>query len=206
MLLMKQFLYFIEVNMQIIPPRSGKGIELKKGQRLKVIDVQGEQVSDFFCFMKDDHGDYLSSGRTMDYLSKLVPSTGDILYSSKSKPMARIVEDSVGRHDFLLTPCSKDTFRIIYGDEHPHHGCEGNLKEAFRSFNMNLEAFPTTLNLFMNVVIDKEGSIKVDAPKSKRGDFIIIEAMEDLLIGLTACSALQSNNGSFKPIGFEVLP
>lgn len=192
--------------MQIIPPRSGKGIELKKGQRLKVVDMQGEQVSDFFCFMKDDPEDYLSSGRTMDYLSKLIPSTGDILYSSKSRPMARIVEDSVGRHDFLLTPCSKDTFRIIYGDEHPHHGCEGNLKEAFRSFNMNLEAFPTTLNLFMNVVIDKEGVIKVDAPTSKRGDFIIIEAMEDLLVGLTACSALQSNNGSFKPIGFEVLP
>lgn len=190
--------------MEIISPRTGKGIELKKGQKLKVVDLRGEQVSDFFCFMKNDPEDYLSSGRTMDYLSKLIPTTGDILYSSKSRPMAKIIEDSVGRHDFLLTPCSKDTFRIIYGDQHPHHGCEGNLKEAFRSFNLNLDAFPTTLNLFMNVVIDNNGAITVAPPTSKSGDYIIIEALEDLYVGLTACSALQSNNGSFKPIGFEV--
>lgn len=191
--------------MEIIPPRTGKGIELKKGQKLKVTDLKGEQVSDFFCFFKDDQEDYLSSGRTMDYLSKLIPTTGDILYSSKSRPMAKIVEDKVGRHDFLLTPCSKDTFRIIYGDEHPHHGCEGNLRGAFQSLDLHLEAFPTTFNLFMNVVIGQDGSLVVAPPTSKGGDYIVIEAMEDLLVGLTACSALQSNNGSFKPIGFEVL-
>src|SRR6478736_3226906 len=100
--------------MNVISPRTGAGFELKKGQKLKVVDVKGEQVSDFFCFMKDDPKDYLSSGRTLDYLSKLIPTAGDILYSSKSRPMAKIIEDSVGRHDFLLTPCSRDTFKIIY--------------------------------------------------------------------------------------------
>lgn len=191
--------------MKIIEPRTGSGFRLKKGQRLKVTDIQGEQVSDFFCFFEDDQDDYLSSGRTFDYLSKLFISQGDILYSSKSMPMAKVIDDKVGRHDFLLTPCSRDTFRIIYGDKNPHHGCEGNLRLAFASQGIEMDAFPVTFNLFMNVLIDSEGKLTVAPPRSKAGDYIVIEALDDLVVGLTACSALQSNNGSFKPIGYEIL-
>lgn len=191
--------------MNVIKPRTGTGFELRKGQRLKVTDIQGEQVSDFFCFLKDDQEDYLSSGRTLDYLSKLFLGEGDTLFSSKSRKMAKIIEDKVGRHDFLLTPCSKDTFSIIYGDKHPHHGCEGNLLMAFHEMGIMHKALPTTFNLFMNVVIDTQGKLTVAPPTSKAGDYIMIEALEDLCVGLTACSALQSNNGSFKPIGYEVL-
>jgi uncharacterized protein len=191
--------------MNIIPSRHGSSFELNKGQRLKVTDLKGEQVSDFFCFFKDDRQDYLSSGRTLDYLSKIFVTAGDILYSSKSRPMAKIIEDKVGRHDFLLTPCSKDTFRLIYGDEHPHHGCEGNLIKAFAELDIKLDTLPTTFNIFMNVIISEEGRLTVAPPTSKSGDYLVIEALEDLLVGLTACSALQSNNGSFKPIGYEIL-
>lgn len=191
--------------MKIIEPRTGAGFRLKKGQRLKVTDIKGEQVSDFFCFLENDEEDYLSSGRTLDYLSKLFIGEGDLLYSSKSIPMAKVVEDKVGRHDFLLTPCSRDTFRIIYGDKNPHHGCEGNLRLAFASQGIEKSAFPVTFNLFMNVLVDSEGKLTVAPPTSKAGDYIVIEALEDLVVGLTACSALQSNNGSFKPIGYEIL-
>ncbi len=191
--------------MKIIEPRHGTGFILKKGERLKVTDIKGEQVSDFFCFMHGDPEDYLSSGRTLDYMSKLFLSTGDTLYSSKSIPMAKIVEDKVGRHDFLLTPCSKETFSIIYSDKNPHHGCEGNLLKAFSELGLNLSTMPTTFNVFMNVIISEKGELKVAPPTSKAGDYIVIEALEDLYVGLTACSALQSNNYSFKPIGFEVL-
>ena len=46
--------------------------------------------------------------------------------------------------------------------------------------------------------------MRVEPPLSKAGDRIVFEAHMDLVIGLTACSALQSNNGSFKPIDVEV--
>lgn len=192
--------------MNVIEPRHGTSFTLKKGDRLKITDIQGEQVSDFFCFMKNDPEDYLSSGRTLDYMSKLFLSTGDVLYSSKSIPMAKIIEDKVGRHDFLLTPCSRETFSIIYQDKHPHHGCEGNLINAFNDLGIKLKSLPTTFNVFMNVMISESGELKVAPPISKAGDYIVIEALEDLYVGLTACSALQSNNYAFKPIGFQVLP
>ncbi len=119
--------------------------------------------------------------------------------------MLRIVEDSVGRHDFLLAPCSADTFRIIYGDERPHRGCFGNLAAALEPFGIAPDRIPVAFNLFMNVPVDgNTGELKVLPPLSRAGDHITLEAEMDLIIGLTACSALQSNNGSFKPIHYRI--
>jgi uncharacterized protein len=147
----------------------------------------------------------ISSGRTLDYASRIYLTTGDKLYSNRSNVLLEIVADDVGRHDFLLTPCSKDTFRIIYGDIDPHRGCFGNLAAALAPYGITEDMIPTAFNCFMNVPVDGEtGELRVDPPLSKAGDRIVFRAEEDLVIGLTACSALQSNNGSFKPIDWEV--
>jgi uncharacterized protein YcgI (DUF1989 family) len=188
-----------------IEPRSGVAFTLDEGQRLTVIDPRGEQVADLLAFNRHDVGEALSSGRTLDYASKIYLTTGDPLYSNRSNVMLDIVEDMVGRHDFLLTPCSKDTFRIIYGDGDPHRGCFGNLATALAPYGVSEDMIPTAFNCFMNVPVDGEtGMLRVDPPLSKAGDRIVFEARMDLVIGLTACSALQSNNGSFKPIHWQV--
>ncbi len=188
-----------------IPPRSGVAFELMAGQRLRVIDPRGEQVSDLIAFNRADPQEYLSSGRTFDYASRLFLTTGDLLYSSRSRPMFLIGEDRVRRHDFLLTPCSADTFRILYGHEHPHRGCHGNLSEALAPFGISPDQIPVTFNIFMNVDVNGEtGEIAVRPPRSKAGDYVDFVAQMDLIVGLTACSAEQSNNYSFKPIEYEV--
>ena len=187
-----------------IAPQSGTSFLLKKGQRLKVIDPKGEQVADLLAFNAWDKREAISSGRSLDYASKLFLTTGDDIYSNRSNVMLRIVDDTVGRHDFLLTPCSKETFQIIYGHEHPHRGCFGNLAEALMPYGIEPDQIPVAFNCFMNVVIDSDGHLSVEAPLSKSGDYILFEAEMDLLIGLTACSALQSNNYAFKPIDYEI--
>jgi uncharacterized protein YcgI (DUF1989 family) len=187
-----------------IPPRSGVAFRLAKGQRLRVIDPEGEQVSDLLAFNADDMDEVISSGRSLDYASKIYLTTGDPIYSNRSNVMLRIVEDTVGRHDFLLTPCSKDTFRIIYGDELPHQGCFGNLAGALAPHGIKPDQIPTAFNVFMNVRVDGHGRLAVEPPLSKPGDHIIFEAKQDLIMALTACSALQSNNYAFKPIHYEI--
>ncbi len=187
-----------------IPPRSGTAFRLAKGQRLRVIDPEGEQVSDLLAFNAHDMAEVISSGRSLDYASKLYLTTGDPLYSNRSNVMLRILEDTVGRHDFLLTPCSKETFRIIYGDEDPHRGCFGNLVEALSPYGIGADQIPTAFNVFMNVAIDAKGALSVEPPLSRPGDHILFEAEQDLIVGLTACSALQSNNFAFKPIHYAV--
>ena len=188
-----------------IAPRSGVAFELDKGQTLTVIDPSGEQVADLLAFRRDDVREVISSGRTLDYASRIYLTTGDRLWSNRSNVLLEIVEDDVGRHDFLLTPCSKDTFRILYGDADPHRGCFGNLAAALAPWGIEPDMIPIAFNCFMNVPVDGEtGELRVDPPRSKAGDRIVFRAHEDLVIGLTACSAPQSNNGSFKPIDYAV--
>lgn len=193
------------MNLHEIAPRSGVAFTMNKGDLLTVIDPRGEQVADLVAYAQSDHREVISSGRTLDYASRIFLTTGDPLYSNRSNVMLNIVYDDVGRHDFLLTPCSKDTFRIIYGDEHPHQGCFGNLAEALQPFGIEPDDIPVAFNCFMHVAIDgKTGDISVQPPLSRAGERIVFRAEMDLIIGLTACSALQSNNGSFKPIEYMV--
>jgi len=189
----------------LIPPRSGVAFPLRRGQRLTVVDPQGEQVADLLAFRSADTAEVISSGRTLDYASRLFLSTGDAIYSNRSRILLRIVEDTVGRHDFLLTPCSADTFRIIYGDEHPHRGCFGNLAAALEPYGIGPDQIPVAFNVFMNVRIDGEtGALTVAPPLSRAGDHTTFLAEDDLIVGLTACSALQSNNYAFKPIHYRI--
>ena len=192
-------------DIKTIPPRSGAGFALDKGQTLTVIDPEGRQVSDLLAYNRADVREAISSGRTLDYASRLYLTTGDLLYSNRSNVMLEIVADDVGRHDFLLTPCSKETFAIIYGDTDPHRGCFGNLAEALAPWEIESDQIPVAFNCFMNVPINGEtGAFTVEPPLSKAGDTIVFRAAMDLVIGMTACSALQSNGGSFKPIQYRI--
>lgn len=188
-----------------LEPQTGTGIELSKGQLLRIIDPTGEQVSDMMCFSRNENGEWLSSGRTIDYANTIYLTIGHVLYSNRSRPMFTVVEDTVGRHDFLLTPCSPETFEIIYGLKGHHPSCFANLCEAFAPYGVTPDQIPTTLNIFMNVEVARTGEITISPPRSKAGDYILLRAEMDLIVGITACSAEMSNNGTFKPIEFEVL-
>jgi uncharacterized protein YcgI (DUF1989 family) len=191
---------------EVIPPRSGVAFELKSGQRLRVIDPEGEQVADLYACNLHDLGETLSSGRSLDYASSIFLGVGGALYSNRSRVMLRIVADDVGRHDFLLAPCSAEMFRIVYGEKQPPAGCFGNLAAALAPWGVEADAIGTAFNVFMNVHVDGEsGRLRVDPPRSRAGDSTTFAAEMDLVVGLTACSAGQSNNFRFKPIHYEIM-
>ncbi|MXO47553.1 DUF1989 domain-containing protein [Erythrobacter vulgaris] len=189
---------------EIIAPRSGTAFTLERGQLLKVIDPEGTQVSDLLAFAADDVREALSNGRTFDYEETLRMGAGNRLWSNRSQIMLSIIEDTVGTHDFLLTPCSEATFRHFYPEEPVHRGCFGNLAEALAPFGIEPDQIPCAFNVFMNVPVTPDGKLRVDPPVSMPGDYIRLRAEMDLIIGLTACSAYASNGGSFKPIHYEI--
>lgn len=188
-----------------IPPQSGTAFMIKRGQVLRVVDPMGEQVSDLFAFDANDHACALSSGRSLDYASRIYLSTGDILYANNSKPMFTIVADTVRLHDFLLTPCSQEMFEILYKHQGHHPSCFENLSTALAPFGIAPAQISTTFNIFMNVKVDPQGKVTVGVPTSTAGDHIDLRAEMDMVCGLTACSAEGSNNGTFKPIDYAVL-
>jgi uncharacterized protein len=190
--------------MNRIEPQTGTAFPLSAGQSLRVIDLEGEQVADLMAFAAQDTAEWLSSGRSIDYANKIYLTTGDILYSNRSQPMFTIIADDVGRHDFLLTPCSAEMFRILYHENNYHPSCFENLATNLKPFGIAPDTIPTTFNIFMNVQVDAGGGISVLPPISRAGDSITLRSEMDLIVGLTACSAEKSNNNRFKPIGYEV--
>ncbi len=192
-------------GMTRIAPQSGTAFRIRRHQVLRVCDPCGEQVADLFAFADGVSSRSLSSGRSIDYASRMYLSTGDLLYSNDSEPMFTILADTVGRHDFLLTPCSQRMFEILYGHQGHHPSCFENLAAAFAAYGIDSASIGTTFNIFMNVTVAADGTISVETPKSRAGDFIELRAEMDMICALTACSAEQSNNGTFKPIDYQIL-
>ena len=190
---------------QIIERQSGAAFKLKKGQRLKVIDPKGEQVSDMVLFNAEDTREKISSGKTLDFEENILITKGDFLWSNRSNQMMEILEDTNGRNDFLLAPCSPETFKIMYKNDQYHPSCFENLYTNLAKFDIAPDDIPTAFNIFMNVQFDENGKLSVDPPLSKAGDYVLFEAKMDLIVGLTACSAEDSNGGSFKPIHYEII-
>ena len=188
-----------------VPPRSGTAFELAAGELLTVIDPQGSQVADLLAYARADVREVISNGRTFDYEETIRLTAGNTLWSNRSNPMLTLVEDDVGSHDFLLTPCSEATFRHFYPEHPVHRGCFGNLAEALAPWGVEPDMVPCAFNVFMNVPVDADtGKVSVLPPLSKPGDRLVLRAEMDLVIGLTACSAYASNGGSFKPIHYRL--
>lgn len=190
---------------KIIKKQTGAAFILKKNQILKVIDPNGEQVSDMVLFNNNDIKERISSGKTFDFEESILLSKGNFLWSNRSRPMVEILEDTNGRNDFLLAPCSKETFEIMYDFKGYHPSCFENLFVNLKSFGIKPDDIPTAFNIFMNVQFDNKGKLKVCPPTSKSRDYVEFKALMDVIVGLTACSAEDSNNGSFKDIHYEII-
>ena len=194
----------LATNLRVLAPQTGTAFQLARSSLLRVTDLEGEQVADLTAFNSSDRRESLSSGRTIDYANSIYLTTGNILYSNRSRPMFTILADDVGRHDFLLTPCSRETFQLLYDRKEPSPGCFENLRKHLSRFGIPSDTIPTTFNIFMNVQIAANGALIIKPPQSRAGDSIVLRAEMDLIVGLTACAAELTNNFRFKPIGYEI--
>ncbi len=190
--------------MQTISKQSGVGFILKQGEYLKVSGPKGQQVSDMVLFNKNDKREKISSGKTLDFEESILISKDNFLWSNRSNKMMKIIEDTNGRNDFLLAPCSPETFKIMYNNEEYHPSCFENLYTNLAKFDIEPDDIPTAFNIFMNVQFEQNGKISVDLPFNSPNDYVLFEAKMDLIVGLTACSAEDSNGGSFKEIQYEI--
>ncbi len=191
--------------MNVIPATGYRSLRLETGRFLRIVDLEGGQVADLTAVRSGDPSEWLSNGRSFDYGGTIFFTAGDVLYSNRSRPMLSIVEDGVGRHDFLYPPCSAEMFRIQYGIEGPHPNCLDNLRRALAEAGQEPAEIPTPFNVFMNVEVRPDGSLNIRPPRSKAGDAILFRAEMDLAVALSACPAIACNGGSRKPIGYEIV-
>ncbi len=189
----------------ILSAQSGTAVELRKGDRLEIIDMEGGQVSDVFCVRKEDRTERLSAGRSIDYNDGIFLGVGSVIYSNRSNPLLTILADSCGRHDFLLPPCSLRMFNLVAGNSEHHPSCHENLSLSLGRYGISADEISTCFNVFMNVEVDGKGALKIRPPLSRSGDSVVFRAEEDLIVGMTACSHEETNGGTCKPIAYQII-
>ncbi|UOX68125.1 urea carboxylase-associated family protein [Enterocloster bolteae] len=186
----------------VIPACSGMKIDVKQGQSITVIDIEGGQVVDFFAEVNGNVNEFLSTGVTIDCNESLKLNVGDIIYTNLYRPMIKVLTDDVGEHDLLHPCCRPEMYDFFYhnGEEHPN--CFDNINRVLDE----QRAVIVPVNLFMHTKISTNGSISVEEPVSKAGDKIVLKALIDITLGVAACSVSESkcNRGTCSPVKIVV--
>lgn len=183
---------------------SGRAWRVDAGSLLRVVDVEGAQSGDVFAVAADDPHDGLSNGRTFDYGGTIRLTTGSTLYSRRSRPLLRIVEDEVGEHDFLYAPCSQEMFERTHGATGPHPNCWENLTTSLAAFGVPATTVTTAFNVFFAVAVGPDGRLEIRPPVSTAGQGLTFVAERDVLVAVSSCSAASGNGSGFRPLGVEV--
>ena len=173
---------------------TGSAWRVAAGHIVRITDVEGGQTGDLFLVPTDDVHDGLSNGRTFDYGGTVSLGVGSVLYSRRSRPLAEVVGDDVGSHDFLYTPCSREMYEIQYG-LHDHPNCFDNLTGALRRLGVPDTTVTVAFNFFMNSHVDRDGSLRIDAPQCGAGDSLILRIERDCFVAVSGCPAEVANGG-----------
>lgn len=193
----------VSPKLRHLEAQTGAAVRLRAGDVLRIVALHAEQVADLTFFDAHDTRDGFSSGRTIDYNESIDLRTGDTLYSHRSIALARVVEDTVGVHDILLTPCSRTMFARRGQDAHA--SCHENLYTNLARYGITSDDIRSTVNVFMDVRVNADRTIALFPPPVKPGDRFAVVAVTDCIAGVTACSSEVTNAGTCKPIAFEVL-
>ena len=182
----------------IIPAFAGIKIDVKQGQNITVVDMEGGQVVDFFAEVTNNQNEFLSTGVTIDCNESLKLKIGDTIYTNLYRPMMKVLSDDVGEHDLLHPCCRPEMYDFFYHNGKGHPNCFDNINNALNE----QRSIITPINLFMYTKINTNGSIAVEAPISKAGDKVVIKALLNITLGVAACSVSESrcNGGRCSPV------
>lgn len=167
---------------------TGWASEVAAGSLVRIVDVEGKQVGDLVLLRADDPTDRLSVGNTRKMANSLFVSTGAVLWSTTYRELARIEADTVGRHDLIASACTQYDYPIRFGERGVgHRACLANLRDALGAWGVGEPGIPDPMNVFMNEVVNPDGSTEVLEPISKPGDHIDLRILEDCIVALSAC-------------------
>lgn len=186
----------------------GKAIELRAGRRLWIENTFGSQVVDTWALNWHDTSEYLSVEHTRRMIGALFPTKGDGLFSNRRTKMLLLEEDtSPGRHDMLLACCDNWLYKH-YGCPPGHRNCRDNFLEALFEAGFDATSVPNPLNLWMNIPVTNDRDISIGTPLSKAGDFVVLTALIDVIVVLSACpmdvTPINGEDKTPKPVHFKV--
>lgn len=191
----------------VVPPAAATALEVAAGSLLRVTDPEGAQVADLFCVTRSDPAERLSQARTRVYLQRLALRPGDALWSTRDRPLLTLAEDTVGVHDLLFCGCSRFVFETFLGRP-GKTGCLDHLRAALAPHGVAADAVEAPLDLFMATEVTPAGELVIRTSPSRPGDFVVLRAETDLVVGIAACAddVTDCNGGRCGPLLVDLFP
>ncbi len=173
-------------------PATARAYRVKAGDYIQIIDVDGRQCSDFLAFDANalaagqEFGIDPTVTRTLAGAAYPMPGLHAKYFDARMQPLVEVVRDTVGRHDMFMLACAPK----YYADMgYPGHAnCTDNFNAALASFGVEPRTGWPAINFFYNTIVSADGTIGLDEPWSRPGDYVLLRALTDLVCASSSCA------------------
>jgi len=194
---------FKELSKEVIAPKGRWSKMIKKGDYLKLVDLEGQQAIDFLCYSSTLPIDRINIPNTVKLNKSLYIKAGDAIYSDHAKKMFTVVEDTCGLHDTLAGCCSCEIDFVRYGVVKTE-SCRTNFIAELSKWSLGASEIVSNINFFMRVTIGTEGEIEIVPSHSKPGDHVLLRAEMDVIAMISNCPQQNNPAAGFQPTSIEV--
>lgn len=182
--------------------------EIRKGQTLRIVDLEGNQAADVIFYNRQNTDEHYSATETMLRQGGIYLTTGSVLYSSEGRPMLTIVADTCGRHDTLGGACAAESNTVRYALAKKFmHSCRDNYLYAIQNSDAGLSKadLVPNINFFMNVPVTATGELTFADGVSGPGKYVEMRAEMDLWGLLSNCPQLNNPCNAYNPTPVQLL-
>jgi uncharacterized protein len=188
----------------IVQPGEPWGRRIKQNERLRIIDLQGQQAVDFLCYDGNDTCDRYNAANTMKLGESIFLGKGAKLWSDRAKPLMTIVEDTCGKHDTIGGCCSAEMNELRY-DVKNTRNCRDTFEEALSKFGLGRDDIVGNVNFFMYVPVGPDGRMAIAPGLSKPGDYVDLVAETDVICVISNCAQRYNPCNGFNPTPIRVI-
>lgn len=191
-----------------VPPGRPWSAVVRRGERLRIVDLEGRQGVDFLCYNARDTAERYHAPNTLKAAKTLRLTAGHRLYSDLARPLFTIVADTCnGEHDTVGGCCSAPSNALLYGVE-DCPGCRENFLAELARHGMHRRDVVPNVNFFCNVPVMPGGRLAertFEPGSSKAGDYVELEAEMDALAVVSNCPQTNNPCNAGRPTPIRVL-
>jgi uncharacterized protein len=188
----------------VVPARQPWSRVIKRGEVLRLIDLEGQQAVDFLCYNAEDLGDRYNSMNTVKVQGNSYVGKGTVLYSDAGMPLFTVIEDTLGRHDTVYGCCSNPNNYLRYRVR-TTESCYSNFLTELAKHGLDRSAIVSNVNFFMQVPINADGAAGVAADVSPPGSYVDLRAEMDVLAVLSNCPQMHNPCNGYNPTPIRVV-
>ena len=179
---------------------------VKKGQTIRIVDLEGCQAVDTLFYNANDHEERYSASDTIREQGSIFITTGTKLLSNDDNVMLEVIADTCGNHDTLGGHCSAESNTVRFGHDKKYmHSCRDNYLLAIGELEMHPRDLTNNINFFMNVPVEEDGHLAIVDGISKGGDYVEMKAYMDTLVLISNCPQLNNPCNGFNPTPIQII-